>query len=269
MNSSDELDFAVATVRRAAAATLERFQRGDAAIHAKPDGTIVTDADLESDAIIRDALVERFPQDALLSEEAPDDPARVQNPRSWIVDPIDGTTDFADGRPYWAVLLALAHQGRPVLGVVARPALGSLVAGAEGLGAFRDRDGRLEPWGLEPPPLSVLRVAARRGMQRLDHAAAAGDVDLVTDAPWRGLMRALAVIDGDADAFVGDRTTASEWDFAAVDAVLRAAGGRVTDLTGDERRYNNPDPRLTGGIVAATTPGVHGRILELLSHPRE
>ena len=265
MTSSDELDFAVAAVCRAAAAALERFKRGDAAIHAKPDGTIVTDADLESNAIVRDALVERFPHDALLSEEAPDDPARLQNPRVWIVDPIDGTTDFAGGRPSWAVLLALAHEGRPVLGVVARPALGDLLAGAEGLGAFRERDGRLAPWGLEPTQSSVPRVAARPGMRRLDHAVDAGDVELVTGAPWRGLMRALTIFDGGTDAFVGDRTTASEWDFAAVDAVLRAAGGRVTDLAGDERRYNRPDPRMAGGIVAAASPGVHGRILELLT----
>ena len=115
-----ELAVAVLAARRAAAAILER--RGRHEVSTKPDGTPVTSADLAADAAIRATISEAFLGDAILTEEGPDDAARLSSRRCWIADPLDGTSYFVAGGDDFDTFVALAVDGAPARGRCA-PAL--------------------------------------------------------------------------------------------------------------------------------------------------
>ena len=104
----------------------------------KVQGNPVTLADLESDRHIRAGLAAAFPDDAILSEETADDASRLQQDRVWIVDPMDGTKEFTEGIPEFAVSIALVDRGEPVVGVVDNPAASTAVWASRGGGTFRD-----------------------------------------------------------------------------------------------------------------------------------
>ena len=169
MTYSAELAFAVEIVRRAADPALALFGRPDLPVFDKPDCTIVTQADLDVNDVIVDAIASAYPDDAILSEEGPDDPDRLAKSRCWIVDPIDGTSHFERGDRDWSIMLALAVDGRPVVGAVNRPAMPDLRSGAVGVtptpGATRPKDrataatvGRLAP----PRPAQLQRRGHHR-----------------------------------------------------------------------------------------------------------
>lgn len=129
-------DGALAFARELAAETGQRLLSlaGRRTASTKADGTLVTPSDMESDARLRAAILARYPSHGVLSEET----ARVYRGEAWcwVVDPIDGTTNFDHGLPIWGVLLALLHNGYPVLGVADFPALGEQYWAAAGQGAW-------------------------------------------------------------------------------------------------------------------------------------
>ena len=133
-----ELEFAIGTARAAAAEIARFYDSGSAAIRAKGDDSPVTDADLASDRIIRERIGQEYPDDALLTEEGADDPARLSVRRCWIADPLDGTQDFIDRTGQFDVFLALVVDGVPVVGVACHPPSGLVLAAATDGGAWLD-----------------------------------------------------------------------------------------------------------------------------------
>src|SRR5262249_3728466 len=127
-----ELAFASSLADRAAEIAMG-FYEGGFDVHIKPDSTPVTEADLAVEAMSRSALAEEFPADAVLGEEH--GLASGSGSRTWVIDPIDGTKNFAAGIQIWATLLALVEGGEPVVGVVGAPALGERYAARQGAGA--------------------------------------------------------------------------------------------------------------------------------------
>ncbi|MFI5054026.1 MAG: inositol monophosphatase family protein, partial [Acidimicrobiia bacterium] len=115
--------------------TLPRFRAHDLVVHTKPDLTPVTEADRAVEEMIRTRLARERPDDAILGEEFG---SRGMSERRWIIDPIDGTKNYARGIPVWATLIALERDHVPVVGVVSAPALGSRWSAARGAGAQRD-----------------------------------------------------------------------------------------------------------------------------------
>ncbi len=266
---SCELEFAIETVRKAGDAALELFRRGDARVERKPDGTFVTSADLAADALIGEALRSAFPCDAVLSEETPDDPTRLANPRCWIVDPIDGTRSFVEGSRKWAVLLALVRDHRPVLGVAYWPAENYLHAGAPGVGVWRERDGGREPWQPRPDPASVFRIAATLSGQALLESVGARAPEVEVTPASTGLAGAPLLFERGMHAFLANPEGGpSEWDIAALEPIIAAAGGRVSDMRGNERLYNRPDPTIVGGYAAAVSLPAHARLMRIIGRAR-
>ena len=115
-----ELDVAIRLARQAGEAILEHYQTG-LAVHKKEGDEPVTLADRVADDLIVRGLRAAFPHDGLLTEESDDDPSRLEKERVWIVDPLDGTTEFISGTGDFSVQIALTVAGRPVLGVVYQP----------------------------------------------------------------------------------------------------------------------------------------------------
>ncbi|ETB47936.1 histidinol-phosphatase, partial [Mycobacterium avium 11-0986] len=119
--SNDDLALALLLADRADAVTSARFGALDLRIDTKPDLTPVTDADRAAEAELRAVLARQRPHDSIVGEEFGGDTAFTG--RQWIIDPIDGTKNFVRGVPVWATLIALLHDGVPVVGAVSAPAL--------------------------------------------------------------------------------------------------------------------------------------------------
>jgi 3'(2'), 5'-bisphosphate nucleotidase len=185
--------------------------------------------------IVRE-LEERFPADAVLSEEGVDRAERLTSPRTWIVDPLDGTREYGDyPRPDWAVHIALVIDERPVAGAVALPAMGITLGTAEPP-TLPDR---------EPGPPRVIVSRSRPPMAAVIVAQALG-AEMV--ALGSAGAKAMAVVLGHADIYVHSGGQ-YEWDSCAPVAVAAAAGLHVSRIDGSELRYNQPDPYLPDLLI--------------------
>jgi 3'(2'), 5'-bisphosphate nucleotidase len=193
-------------------------------------------ADRAANAFILAGLAEWRPGDAVLSEESPDDPVRLGASRVWIIDPLDGTREYSEGRPDWAVHVALAVDGAPNVGAVAVPARGRV---------FRsDR--------IETPPdpgraRPLMLVSRTRPPPEAEEIAALLHADL---APMGSAgAKAMAVVAGEADLYyhAGGQ---HEWDNCAPAAVALAAGFHASRLDGSPLIYNRADTRIPDLIIA-------------------
>jgi len=217
-----DLDLALRLADAADAISLPRFRSG-LAIETKADLTPVTEADRAVEAEIRRLLADERPDDAVLGEEGG---AAGESSRRWIVDPIDGTRNYARGIPVWATLVALEADGQVRAGVVSAPALRSRWWAERGAGAYANGErahvsavDRVEDAVLSFSIESAVPPIARRAW----HARGLGDF-------WAHMLVAEGAVDGAVDA-VG----ISEWDLAAVQVIVEEAGGRFSDAAGVSR----------------------------------
>jgi len=195
-----------------------------------------TAGDGEAHRFLVERLAQLRPDDAVLSEEGADDPVRLVSERVWIIDPLDGTREFAEaGRTDWAVHVALWERGELVAGAVGLPAAGLTLSTADELRLPAAGGGpvRLAVSRSRPPAL-VQTLAARFGA-RLVPMGSAG-------------VKAMSVVRGETDAYVHGGGQ-FEWDSAAPVAVARAAGLHTSRLDGSPLRYNRPDPYLPDLLI--------------------
>jgi myo-inositol-1(or 4)-monophosphatase len=233
--------------RQAGEIALHYFRHGErthANINHKAGGSPVTEADLLVDQFLEKRLREIVPDAAWLSEEIADSPARLGNPLVLIVDPIDGTRGFSNGDPQWAVSIGLVHQGRPIAGVVHAPALEETYSATRGCGA------RLNGETISVSQRASLHGATLSGPQGFVGSVRDAGADIVPFPKMASLaMRLVRIASGRIDAgLVGDKSY--DWDIAAADLILKEAGGRLTDLDGNQPRYNCETPRHAALVAA-------------------
>jgi myo-inositol-1(or 4)-monophosphatase len=240
----EELRVASELARRAGEAVL-RHGRSGIERRTKAGDELVTAADVEVDAILRAGLAGAFPDDAVLSEEATDSRRRLTTRRVWILDPIDGTEDFAAGGDQHAISVALTVDGRPVLGVVLNPARGELFAGVVGRG-LRLGDAPARASAASAPETARLTVSGTEWDAGVYREVRTLPLRPLSSSAYK-LARVAAGLD-DGTLWVWPRR---EWDVCAGVALVLAAGGHATLLDGSEIPFNRPDPRLGGGLVAA------------------
>lgn len=209
---------------------LELRSRGEGAPAPGAASRLGADGDRRANRLILDLLAVCCPGDAVLSEEAADSMDRLAAERVWVVDPLDGTREFGEGRDDWAVHVAVAVGGTLAAGAVALPAR-DLVLATDAVGRWPrpSLDGR-------PPRVLVSRTRPHPVTRRVSDAVGGVLVPLGSAG-----AKAMAVVLGEADVYA-HAGGMYEWDNAAPAAVAAAAGLWVSRLDGRPLRYNQPDP---------------------------
>ncbi|AYJ85298.1 3'(2'),5'-bisphosphate nucleotidase CysQ (plasmid) [Sphingomonas paeninsulae] len=204
-----------------------------------------------ANAFIMEALAVQRPADAVLSEEEVNDSARCSQSRVWIVDPLDGTREYGEGRTDWAVHVALALDGRPSIGAVALPGLDLTLC-----------SGRPE---VLPATPSKLRMLVSRTRPAAEALAVAKTLDAELIPMGSAGAKAMAIVRGEADIYLHSGGQ-YEWDNCAPAAVALAAGLHVSRIDGSPLSYNNQNPYLPDLLVCPKAIAV--QILELLTEPK-
>ncbi len=222
----------------------------------KDDKTPLTEADLASERVIVEMLTAAYPDIPIVSEETVPE-AGFESPaaRFWCVDPLDGTREFVARNGEFAVLIGLIEHGRPVLGVVHGPALGVTYV-AHGLGSAMQRHdaGMWEPIRARAPGREGIVVVHSRSHANSRRLGEYFEGRPVIERRQCGSALKFGVLAaGEADLYPRFGTT-MEWDTAAGQAVLEAAGGHVLSLTGEPLAYGKPGLKNDGFIAWGTTP---------------
>lgn len=239
-------------IAEAAGAAIMRVYAGDFDVVRKADASPLTDADLAAHHVIVDGLRALTPDIPVLSEEAATAvPAeeRLRWPRLWLVDPLDGTREFVKRNGEFTVNLALIEDGVAVFGVVQAPVTGVVWHGAPAEGAAFRREGGHERTLRTTAAAAPLRVAASRSHRDARTAAFVGRMGEVREVGLGSSLKFCALADGGLDVYPRFGPTC-EWDTAAGQCVLEAAGGAVLDPHGRPFRYNRRDTLLNGDFIA-------------------
>ena len=260
-----EIDFA-AKVAREAATIVNTFYVGSSEVRYKTDDEPVTEADRSANQHIVARIQAMFPEDGILSEESKDDLTRLGKSRVWIVDPLDGTKEFIARNGEFSIMIGLAIEGRPVLGVVMQPDPGLLYVGAVNHGAYMVEAGDRIPLTVSDcdQVSKMVLVSSRshrqqivdkiRSALRITSERVSGSVGLKVGLISRQL----------ADLYVHPSPGCKEWDICAPYALLEAAGGRMTDCWGNPLVFNKRDVRAHNGLVA-TNGLAHDEIIDTVA----
>ncbi|HEY0800254.1 MAG TPA: 3'(2'),5'-bisphosphate nucleotidase CysQ [Steroidobacteraceae bacterium] len=241
---------------RAGAAIMQIYDAGFE-VQRKDDHSPLTLADLESQRVIIEGLKRITPDLPVLAEESAAAPwAERQTWRElWVVDPLDGTREFIKRNGEFTVNIALVVEHEPLLGVVAAPAQGMVFWGIAGEGAFTRRQGGEASRIRVAPPHQPLRVVSSRSHPSPQTAAYLARLGAHVTTGVGSSLKFCLLAEGKADLYPRFGAT-SEWDTAAGQAVLEAAGGHVTRMDGHRLRYNCRDSVINDNFVAFSDPGV-------------
>ena len=242
---SIELDILADLAREAGAAIL-RYFRQDFVVDHKDDHSPVTEADRAADTIIAAGLRKLTPDIPVITEEEVADGVAptVVGTRFWLVDPLDGTHEFIHGRDEFTVNIALIDAGEPVIGIVYLPVQDQLYTGrTPGAAALSEAGSPPRPIEARQAPAGGLSVVASRSHAKMDELKAfLADMNVLEFLAAGSSLKFCLIAEGKADFYPRLGTT-MEWDTAAADAVLRAAGGHVRTLDGAPLTYGKPDFR--------------------------
>lgn len=245
---------------------LDAYEGGGeaAAFEAKADGSPLTQADLASHRVIVDGLARRTPEVPVISEEASASRGRSRRAEGvfWLVDPLDGTKEFLKRTGEFTVNLALIVEGRPVAGIVHAPAMGQSWIGAmDGALTRRTAGAEVEVCRIRtrPASLDALAIVASRDHAGPEVKALLEGLPGAHAVSMGSSLKFCRIAEGAADFYLRDGPT-MEWDTAAAQAVLEAAGGRVMTLDGRTLKYGKPGLR-NPHFVAVGDPRLDWRAL--------
>jgi 3'(2'),5'-bisphosphate nucleotidase len=205
---------------------------------------MVTEADIEADALIRRQLSEAFPGDKILSEES--ESAPYMSGRVWVVDPLDGTDCYVRGDDGFAVLIGLCVDGVPEIGLAFMPSRDELYFAEKGKGAFLSKGGTLSRLRVS----SANSLSGAKALVHVNEIDVSGHDSIIKSIPvsWlaksSGSMDQMRVAKGDAEFFINFNRS-SKWDVCATQVILEEAGGRITTLDGGPIDYMSESVKLT------------------------
>ena len=254
-----ELDIAIKAAQEASSVILDIYQK-DYNTFTKTDDSPVTDADLKSNKKINEILSDT--KYSILSEEDVDDQSRLSKDMIWIVDPLDGTSDFIDKTGEFTVMIALIQNKKPILGVIAWPTEKILFVAQKNCGAFRYSNDKWDK-------ISVTKI------ENFSECRTIGSRHHLSDKE-KEFIKKLGVKDftsigsslkvgkissGEAEAYITTTNKMKEWDTAASYCIITEAGGKMTDMSGNQITYNNKSVYHQNGILV-TNGLIHDKIVK-------
>ena len=257
-NKIPELDIAIKAAQEAGNTILKIYEK-DFKTFTKTDNSPVTDADLQSNKIIKEIL--SVTKHSILSEEDVDDKNRLSNDMIWIIDPLDGTSDFIDKTGEFTVMIALVENQKPILGVIAWPTEKTLFVAQKNCGAFRYSDNKWKKISVtkisELPKCRTIGSRHHLSDKEKDFIEKIGIKDFTSIG---SSLKVGKISSGQAEVYITTTNKMKEWDTAASHCIISEAGGKMTDMLGNELTYNNENVYHQNGILV-TNGLIHEKIL--------
>lgn len=259
-----ELAEATTIARDAGRLVLDLYDR-DIEVELKGKNDPVTLADRRANEHIVNALRKAFPGDGIVAEETADRSDATRSERCWYVDPLDGTKEFIAKNGEFAVMIGLSVRGEARAGVVYQPVTDKLFRGAIGGGAevlIGDRSTPLRVSDVSEPSALTLVVSRSHRSSKTDRIAHELGITKELRSGSVGLKIGM-VSERVADLYVHASDKSSLWDTCGPEAILRAAGGRFTDVAGERFRYDVSEMRTVRGILACNA-ATYDRVLAVV-----
>jgi len=254
-----ELDIAIKAAKDAGKEVLKIYKK-DFDSFSKTDDSPITEADLKSNEIIKDVLSNT--KYSILSEEDKDDKNRVSEEMIWIIDPLDGTSDFIDRTGEFTIMIALVKNKKPILGVILWPTENTLFIAQENQGAFKfsnDKWEKISVTNIEK--LSDCRIVGSRHHLSDIEKKFIEKLGISDFTSVGSSLKVGKISSGEAEAYITTTNKIKEWDTAASYCIISEAGGKITDMLGNELTYNNKNVYHQNGILV-TNGLIHNKILE-------
>ena len=253
-----ELDIAIKAAKEAGDAILEIYQR-DFDTHTKKDNSPITEGDLKSNEIIKKILSET--EHMILSEEEDDDLSRLSENMIWIVDPLDGTSDFIDKTGEFTIMIALIKNKKPILGVIGWPTEKTFFVAQKGSGAFRYSNDEWHKISVTSiSELSKCRTVGSRHHLSDREKSFIKKLGIEDFTSIGSSLKVGKISSGEAEAYITTTNKMKEWDSAASYCIISEAGGKMTDMLGNDITYNNKNVFHQNGILV-TNGLIHDEIV--------
>ena len=253
-----ELDVAIQAVMEAANVVLEIYG-GNYETSTKNDDSPITEADLKSNDIIKKILSKT--NHNILSEEDKDDQSRLSKETIWIIDPLDGTSDFIDKTGEFTIMIALVKNKEPVLGVISWPTEKTIFAAQKNKGAFRYSNGKWEKIHVtKVSELSKCRAVGSRHHLSETEKMFIKKLGIEDFTKIGSSLKVGKISSGEAEAYITTTNKMKEWDSAASYCIVSEAGGKMTDMLGNNISYNNKIVNHRNGILV-TNGLIHKKIV--------
>jgi 3'(2'), 5'-bisphosphate nucleotidase len=241
-------------IAKAAGNMAMQFYQSDIKVAYKDNdaGSPVTAADLASEKVIKERLsAYALP---ILSEESEDDRSRLDSEYVWIVDPLDGTSDFIERTGEFSIMIGLVRQGEPILGVVYEPVSGRCYWAEKGNGAFVENNGTISTLAVFPiDDFGRMTILLSRNHLLETEVRARESLGIGNELKVGSAgIKICRIAQGKGDVYINSSNKTSEWDTCAAEIILREAGGTISDLDGNELRYNKEVPKNLRGFLAST-----------------
>ena len=257
-----QLETIIDAITRAGDKILEIYE-SDFQVEKKDDNSPITKADLESNKIIKESLLQTgIP---ILSEEDVDDKSRTDSDKVWIVDPLDGTQDFVNKTGEFTVMVGLVENHVPIMGLVYWPTEKKLFFAERGLGAFcHDSEGwaKISVRGVEEitEPLALVsrHHLSDKEKKMLDH------LEIKNTANIGSSLKVMEIASGRADIYLTSTNKMKQWDTAASHCIISEAGGKMTDISGNDLIYNTESVNHENGLLV-TNGLIHEEVVSKIS----
>jgi 3'(2'), 5'-bisphosphate nucleotidase len=239
-----------------------KFYGKELGVELKDGDSPVTKADLAAEKVIFDML--RDSNYGLLSEESEEENDRLYKERVWIIDPLDGTKGFIEGMDEFAIMIGLSDNGKSVVGVVYNPASKIMYFASKGGGAY------IQEADNDPQEIQVSDAGDFKDVRLLisRHHLLDLERNLAEKLNFKDKvfgtgagLKAATVCSGKAELYINSSDRTGQWDICASDIIVREAGGKLTDMGGQEIVYNVKEVKNLNGFVISNGK-IHERIIE-------
>lgn len=262
-NTFHETKVAIHAATQAGKRVMELYNK-DITTKLKDDSEPVTQADIESDTIIQKIL--SGTNYLILSEESSDDKKRLEQNKIWIVDPLDGTSDFVNKTGEFTIMIALVQNHKPVLGVIFHPPSGTLYVAQRGQGAFKLQN---NSW----TRLKVSKISDLKECKAVGSRFHLGQKEKkileklqVSKFVTRGSsLKVTDICSGNAEIYFTTTNKMKQWDTCASYCLIHESGGKMTDIIGSELLYNIDSLNHENGLLV-TNGKINNKILDVLNN---